>query len=167
MNKCYSLLHIFNNRQMYEEKNNIPSRRSHVLYNSYFPDHQITWLLLMVISYLSTPPCNTYEPAFIPSVSLSRFWITALTPFLTQPKIRPNFASQPSVFSTSATITNKKKLNKINITKLYIDNVSILIIHLVILFKYLNISICLFQNFHTGSLSKKLTGISSKCKILF
>lgn len=156
-------LHQLNNRQMYEEKNNIPSRRSHVLFNSYFPDLQIMSLLLMVLSYLSTPPCNTNEPAFVPSVSLSRFWITASTPFLTQPKIRPNFASQPSVFSTSATITNKKNLNKINITKLNTDNVSILIIHLVILFKDLNISICLFQNFHTGSLSKKLTGISTIC----
>lgn len=93
---------------MYEEKNNIPSRRSHVLFNSYFPDLQIMSLLLMVISYLSTPPCNTNEPAFVPSVSLSRFWITASTPFLTHPKIRPNFASQPSVFSTSATKTNIK-----------------------------------------------------------
>lgn len=147
-------LHQLNNRQMYEEKNNIPSRRSHVLFNSYFLDLQIMSLLLMIIGYLSTPPCNTNEPAFVPSVSLSRFWITASTPFLTHPKIRPNFASQPSVFSTSATITNKKILNKINITKLNTDNVSILIIHLVILFKYLNISMFISKLSHRKPIKK-------------
>lgn len=167
INKFYILLHIFNNRQRHKAKDNLPSRRSHVLYNSNPSDHQImSPFVLMAVSYLSTLPCNvgmnplSYHPYHSPD-----FGLQLRLPFLRIQKSDQTLHHNLP-YSQHPLQKQMKSLNKINIAKLYIDNVSILIIHVVILFKIVNIFICLFQNFYTRSLSKKLTGFST-IQILF
>lgn len=58
-----------------------------------------------------------------------------------------------------------KSLNKI--TKLDLDNVSILNIKFVIRFTMMNLSIYLFQNFYTKILPKKFIGVSTKCTQMY